>query len=115
VVPPVGHIPIEQFVSAPALADKRLLGQVALANPGRDYTDEDLELVERLADLYAAAIHGHWSREQLQAETTHLQRFHRVTVGHELDMIRLKAEVNALLKAAGKPQKYLVRGSQSNS
>ena len=53
---PAGHLPIHQFLSAPALAGGALIGQIALANPGRDYTPQDLTLVERLAKLYAIAI-----------------------------------------------------------
>ncbi|NDJ79040.1 MAG: GAF domain-containing protein [Chloroflexi bacterium] len=53
---PPGHLPIERFLSAPALAEGELVGQIALANPPRDYTPDDLELVERLAVLYALAV-----------------------------------------------------------
>ncbi|MBN1179879.1 MAG: GAF domain-containing protein, partial [Anaerolineae bacterium] len=53
---PEGHIPIERFVSAPALIGENLVGQIALANATRAYTKEDLLLVERLASLYAIAI-----------------------------------------------------------
>ncbi len=54
-VPP-GHIPIRHFLSAPALINDTLVGQIALANPDRPYTEQDLALVERLASLYALAI-----------------------------------------------------------
>jgi signal transduction histidine kinase len=53
---PEGHLPIRRFLSAPALIGGELVGQIALANPTREYTDADLELVERLASLYALAI-----------------------------------------------------------
>ncbi len=60
---PEGHLPIRQFLSAPALVGGDLVGQIALANPGRDYTAEDLALVERMASLYALAI----QRRQMEA------------------------------------------------
>ncbi len=53
---PDGHLPIERFLSAPALLEGEVVGQVAVANPDRDYTDADLAVVERLASLYALAI-----------------------------------------------------------
>ncbi len=53
---PAGHLPVHRFLSAPALAGGELLGQVALANKSEDYTDSDLEIVQRLADIYAIAL-----------------------------------------------------------
>ncbi len=88
---PPGHIAIHRFLSAPAMLKKdlvgqlsvpspvgskihimryydrgKLVGQVALANSGRDYTDRDLAVVERLADLYAIAINRYWAEEQIK-------------------------------------------------
>jgi PAS domain S-box-containing protein len=53
---PAGHLTIEKFLSVPAFADHTLMGQIALANPGRDYTDEDLAAVGALSDLFALAL-----------------------------------------------------------
>lgn len=62
---PEGHIPIERFLSAPALLGDRLMGVVCLANSGRDYTNRDLELVERLSSLYALAIRRKQEEERM--------------------------------------------------
>jgi histidine kinase len=43
-----------------------LVGQVALANPGRDYTEQDMALVERLATLYALAVQRNQAERALQ-------------------------------------------------
>ena len=63
---PDGHIPIERFLSVPALFGGELVGQIALANPGREYTSADLELAERLGDIYALAV----QRTRAQAKLT---------------------------------------------
>ena len=62
---PQGHLPIERFLSAPAMIEEELVGQIALANPDRDYTERDLELVERLASLYALAVHRQRAEDAL--------------------------------------------------
>ncbi|MDS4029076.1 MAG: PAS domain S-box protein [Candidatus Contendobacter sp.] len=76
---PPGHIPIQRFISAPAMAEGVLVGQVVLANSDRDYGEQDLALIERLADLYAMAIqrkrmeeHLRESQEQFNAFMDHL-------------------------------------------
>ncbi len=71
---PAGHPPVRNFLSAPALFEDRLVGQVAVANSPRDYTDEDLHLVRRLADLYALAI----SRRLME------NRLHELSITDEL-------------------------------
>lgn len=63
---PEGHIPIERFLSAPAIMNEELLGQIALANPPGDYTEKDLEIVERLAVFYALAVRHKRSEEDLR-------------------------------------------------
>ncbi|KWT83676.1 PAS domain S-box protein [Candidatus Magnetominusculus xianensis] len=53
---PHGHIPIERFLSVPAMIGNTLAGQIALANPAADYTERNLHTIGRIADLYAIAI-----------------------------------------------------------
>lgn len=49
---PGGHVPIRQLLTVPAVSKSRLVGQIALANPGRDYTQDDLDTVASLADIF---------------------------------------------------------------
>jgi PAS domain S-box-containing protein len=44
----------------------------------------------------------------LHEKMEELMRFHRLTVDRELSMIELKKEINALLKATGKEEKYRI-------
>jgi len=61
----------ESSLSAPALIGENLVGQIALANSERDYTDRDLQLVTRLASLYAIAIQRKWAEEKLYYLSMH--------------------------------------------
>jgi signal transduction histidine kinase/ABC-type uncharacterized transport system substrate-binding protein len=60
---PEGHISIEKFLSVPAILQEKVVGQIAIANPGRDYIEDDLELLTKLAPILAAAIQ-HWHAEE---------------------------------------------------
>ncbi len=64
---PDGHIPIQRFLSVPALIEDRLVGQIALANAERDYTEHDVKICQALANLYALAIHRIHNIETLRS------------------------------------------------
>ncbi|MDH3393668.1 MAG: diguanylate cyclase [Desulfobulbaceae bacterium] len=53
---PEGHIPIKRFLGAPSLLKRKLSGLLVLANGAREYTDQDLKVIERLASLYGLAL-----------------------------------------------------------
>ncbi len=61
---PEGHVPIHRFISAPAMIGETLVGQISLANADRDYSEQDLSLIERLATIYAIAL----QRKQIEVE-----------------------------------------------
>ncbi|MEW6041718.1 MAG: HAMP domain-containing protein [Elusimicrobiota bacterium] len=44
--------------------------------------------------------------KELKAKTEQLERFQKITVGRELEMIKLKAEINSLLEKLHLPKKY---------
>jgi len=71
---PPGHIPINRFLSVPAMLGDSLVGQIALANSERDYTEDDLTLIERLATLYAVAIQRNQVEEKLQQAHAELEQ-----------------------------------------
>ncbi len=70
---PPGHLPIHRFLSVPAMIEGILVGQIALANADRDYTLRDQELCERVALLYAHAIHRQRLDETLRESERSLQ------------------------------------------
>ena len=53
---PSAHEPLRRILGAPAKVGSRLVGQLLLANPSRDYTDDDVAAVQALADLYALGL-----------------------------------------------------------
>ncbi len=63
---PEGHVPIHSFLSTPAVLGEALVGQIALANSVRGYTERELRLIERLADIYAFAIQRKLTEKALQ-------------------------------------------------
>jgi len=65
--------PVQQIISVPALIQDTLLGQITLANPSRDYHEQDLILIERLASVYALAVQRHRSEENLRASEARLK------------------------------------------
>ena len=54
---PEGHIPIKNLLSVPVLLGGAIVGQINLANSIMDYSDLDVAVIERLANVYALATH----------------------------------------------------------
>jgi diguanylate cyclase (GGDEF)-like protein len=54
---PDWHLPVSQFLSVPAVMDDELVGLISLANSERMYGEQDLEVIERLAALYAITVY----------------------------------------------------------
>lgn len=71
---PDGHVAITSFLTVPAIAEGRFVGQVAVANAPGGYTDKDLEDVKRLAALYAIALVGQEERAALVASESNLRK-----------------------------------------
>ena len=91
---PEGHIPIERFLSVPAVMGGLLVGQVALANSDRDYGEKDLELAARLADLYAVAVMRMWTERELDRYRLQLEELVRKRTRElERSNLRLRREL----------------------
>ncbi len=75
---PEGHIPIDGFLSVPVMIGTSLVGQVALANPGRAYTDDDLSAIERLAGIYALALDRHRDHQDKEALRRQLHQMQKL-------------------------------------
>ena len=90
---PEGHLPIHRFLSVPALAGGKLVGQIALANAPKDYGPRDLALVQRLAGLYALAVQRHEALRALRDS----ERRYRALFEHAGDAIFVASPDGELL------------------
>ncbi len=88
------RVPIERFLSAPALAGEQLLGQLAVGNAHREYDSADLSIIERLANIYALAIKRNLLEEGLKANNLALKKEieRRIIVEKELATARNQLE-----------------------
>ncbi len=68
-----GHPQVNRFLSVPAFFEGKLLGQIAVANADKEYTEEDVKLVECLAALYAIALQRKHAENQLQEYANDLE------------------------------------------
>ncbi|MHA1667037.1 MAG: PAS domain S-box protein [Candidatus Heimdallarchaeaceae archaeon] len=92
---PAGHIPIKNFLSVPVSADGKLLGQIALANSERDYTFEDLSLLERLSNLFAIKIIDDFEKQKIEEN----QKKFKMIFNSASDLIFVASLDNKLLDA----------------
>jgi C4-dicarboxylate-specific signal transduction histidine kinase len=70
---PEGHIPIQRFLSVPIILGKKLVGQIALANKDQDYTEQDLDAIQRIAEFYALAFQRNEVEKALQRSKNELE------------------------------------------
>jgi GAF domain-containing protein len=53
---PEGHMPVYQFLSVPVKYGKKIIGQIVLGNPEKDYDSLDVDIADTIADIYAVAL-----------------------------------------------------------
>ncbi len=53
---PLSHEHVEQFLSVPVINESKILGQIVLGNPEKDYNDHHLEIANKIADVYGLAL-----------------------------------------------------------
>ncbi len=82
---PPGHLPTHRFLSAPAIYNGTLVGQIVLANSDREYAEQDLKLTERLAELYAIAINRKRSEDELALRAQLLDSANESIVLHDFE------------------------------
>ncbi len=94
---PEGHVPIERFLSVPAMIDDTVVGQISVINPDKDYTEEDTKVVEQLSALFALAIHRNRVEETVNRELKFQSSVAKITealLDHKLDKYRISTIVH---------------------
>jgi PAS domain S-box-containing protein len=71
---PAGHLPIDSFLSVPAISGGQVDGQISVANSVRPYTEKDLNLIKRLADIYTIAVQHKRADDALRKAHDELER-----------------------------------------
>ena len=74
---PDGHVPLARYMAAPAIYGEELVGQVAVANAPHDYDEQDLALLQRLADLLAISVNRDRVKRRLEETTEELEQKNR--------------------------------------
>ncbi|UCH95980.1 MAG: PAS domain S-box protein [Candidatus Aminicenantes bacterium] len=70
---PLGHLPISNFIGAPALIKNKLVGMVAVANNEDDYVEEDAVVIQQMAAVYALALQQKQAKDELEKYQDHLE------------------------------------------
>ena len=56
----------KDYLSIPVALDHKLMGQIVLANPNESYTDENIDIIKKFADIYAIAVNRKISEDALK-------------------------------------------------
>ncbi|HIJ89870.1 MAG: GAF domain-containing protein [Desulfobulbaceae bacterium] len=73
-----GDIAVQRFLAVPVLLGSQLVGLIAVANAGRDYTEKDLDLLLRVATPCALAIKGVRAAEERERLMTALRQSQKI-------------------------------------
>lgn len=63
---PEWHIPLQRYISAPAMAGDKAIGLIGLANSNRDYNENDLNIIERIGTLFSVAMQRFQAEEDIK-------------------------------------------------
>jgi PAS domain S-box-containing protein len=67
------QVAIHRFLAVPVIVGDALIGEIILANSERDYNQQDLELVERLAEIYGLAVQRKRAEESLEQARDYIE------------------------------------------
>ncbi|QWR77970.1 PAS domain S-box protein [Candidatus Magnetomonas plexicatena] len=91
---PSNHVTLSRYMAVPAIIGGRLIGQIAVANAERDYTDEDLNIIKRLTSIYALAVERKRMDEALRLEIVARQKTETLLKEREFDVIEAQGKAH---------------------
>ncbi len=59
-----GHVPLRRALVCPIIQDSELIGQISVANKPSDYTDDDVDKIESIADYIAPILKVRLEKEK---------------------------------------------------
>jgi len=83
---PKGHIDLKNYLAVLAFMGTELMGQIAVANSKRPYSEDDLSAVTRLAELMALAAYRDINEAMLRKRTIELEETTRELKGSNADL-----------------------------
>ena len=78
---PGDHVQLKNQLATPVIIGNTLAGLIGLADSDRNYTDKDIEASERLAEIYALALHRHqyeMDKVKLEKQLQHMQKIEAI-------------------------------------
>ena len=77
------EVPFLNMLAVPAVVENKLMGQIILLKSDKKYADEDLDLVKRISDVMALAMHKEHYVKELSIRNNELNNF-VYKVSHDL-------------------------------
>ncbi|MCX7944195.1 MAG: PAS domain S-box protein [Deltaproteobacteria bacterium] len=95
---PKGHIEIKKFLALPVINNTKVIGQIAVANSSRDYTENDVFTLNRLINLYNLALsrirYQSSLKDILKKFTISLEISNQIVYSYNIDTGKISFEGN---------------------
>ena len=73
------HQTIQRLAAVPARLNHKVVGMIAVANAAAPYSMQHIEILERLADLYALGLQNYWTNQLVQIEAQRASTLAEIT------------------------------------
>ena len=110
---PQGHVPLDNVLLAPILHQGKLIGQFALGNCPRPFTDDDQTMLEAIADYVAPVLRARLERDLLarQRKEAYESLFrHAHALDQRVKELNCLYDVSRLLETVGTSVDEILKG-----
>ena len=105
---PKGHVPIKRHMNIPLIDNGKIVLIAGVGNKEEEYKEEDVKQLTLIMDGMWKIIRKKKTDDELRIKRERLERFQKIVVGREIEMISLKGEINKLHERLGEEHKYEV-------